>query len=245
MQVEIRHSPSYAVARCKLDGGEVLKVQAGAMVAHSAGMELSAGVDGGVLKGLKRKALGGESFFVSTWTAPASGGWVDVATYLIGDAFTLDVHEGQALLVSRGGWVASGKDVSIDAKWGGLKNLVGGEGGFIVRATGTGTIVFACYGALDVWELAPGEKLVLDTDYMVAYDESVNYTLRRAVEGRSIQSMKSGEGFVFEFTGPGKVYGQTRSPQSLINWLSNTLSLSSNSPTGGGVVGGLLSLTRD
>ena len=54
---------------------------------------------------------------------------------------------------------------------------------------------------------------------MVAYDESVNYKLRRAVEGRSIQSLKSGEGWVFEFTGPGRVYGQTRSPQSLIDWL--------------------------
>jgi uncharacterized protein (TIGR00266 family) len=245
MQVEIRHNPAYAVARCKLAGGEVLKVQPDAMVAHSPGMELSAAVDGGVFKGLKRKALGGESFFVSTWTAPAQGGWVDVATYLIGDAFSLEVSEGHGLLVSRGGWVASSAEVAIDAKWGGLKNLAGGEGGFIVRATGTGTMVFACFGALDVWDLAPGEKFVLDTAHMVAYDEGVEYIVRRAVEGRSIQSLKSGEGLVFEFTGPGKVYGQTRSPQSLVKWLENTLSLSGGSSTGGGVVGGLLSLTRD
>ena len=96
---------------------------------------------------------------------------------------------------------------------------MGGEGGFIVRATGHGTIVMACFGALDVWDLAAGETFVLDTNHMVAYDESVEYKLRRAVEGRSIQSMKSGEGWVFEFTGPGRVYGQTRSPQSLTKWL--------------------------
>jgi uncharacterized protein (TIGR00266 family) len=235
MQVAIRHNPSYAVARCELAGGETLKVQPDAMIAHSPGVVLTAAADGGVMKGLKRKVLGGESFFISTYTAPAGGGWVDVATHLLGDAFSLEITEGRGLLLSRGGWVASSTDISIDAKWGGVKNLMGGEGGFIVRATGTGTLVLACFGALDVWDLADGEKFVLDTNHMVAYDESVDYTLRRAVEGRSIQSLKSGEGWVFEFTGPGRVYGQTRSPQSLMNWLQNTLSFSGSSPTGGGI----------
>ena len=73
MEVTIRHSPSNAIVRCQLGGGEVLKVQPDAMVAHSAGMTLSAAADGGIMKGLKRKALGGESFFISTWTAPADG----------------------------------------------------------------------------------------------------------------------------------------------------------------------------
>ena len=81
----IRHSPSNAVARCELAGGEVIKVQPDAMVAHSPGVILTAGVDGGVMKGLKRKVLGGESFFITTYTAPAEGGWVDVATHLLGD----------------------------------------------------------------------------------------------------------------------------------------------------------------
>src|SRR5258705_82680 len=194
-------SPSNGVARWPRAGGEVLKVQPDAMIAHSAGMTLSAAADGGIMKGLKRKALGGESFFISTWTAPGDGGWVDVATYLLGDTFSLEVSEGHGLLISRGGWVASSTDISIDAKWGGLKNLMGGEGGFIVRATGTGTLVLACFGALDIWDLAPGEKFILDTNHMGAYDKSVNYTLRRAVEGRSIQSLNSGEGWLFEFTG--------------------------------------------
>jgi uncharacterized protein (AIM24 family) len=79
----------------------VLKVQPDAMIAHSAGMTLSAAADGGIMKGLKRKALGRESFFISTWTAPGDGGWVDVATYLLGDAFSLEVGEGHGLLISR------------------------------------------------------------------------------------------------------------------------------------------------
>ena len=37
------------------------------------------------MKGLKRSMLGGESLFMTTFTAPAAGGWVDVAAHLPGD----------------------------------------------------------------------------------------------------------------------------------------------------------------
>ena len=53
---------------------------------------------------------------------------------------------------------------------------------------------------------------MLDAGHMVAYDEGVTFNLRRAAQGKTIQSLKSGEGWVFEFTGPGEVMTQTRSP---------------------------------
>ena len=62
------------------------------------------------MKGLKRKVLGGESFFITTYTAPPEGGWVDCATHLLGDVFSLEVSEEHGLLISRGGWVASSTD---------------------------------------------------------------------------------------------------------------------------------------
>ena len=49
MEVTIRHSPSNAVARCALAGGEVLKVQPDAMIAHSPGVALTAAADGCVM----------------------------------------------------------------------------------------------------------------------------------------------------------------------------------------------------
>ena len=71
MEIETRHTPSFGVARSLLGGGEVIKVEAGAMMAHSPGVELEAKMEGGLLKGLKRSVLGGESLFVTTFTAPA------------------------------------------------------------------------------------------------------------------------------------------------------------------------------
>ena len=115
--------------------------------------------------------------------------------------------------------------VELDTKWGGFKNLFGGEGGFLIRASGSGEVVASCYGALDRIALAAGEKLTVDSGHMVAYDEGVTMTLRRAAAG-GLTSLKSGEGFVFDFTGPGEVMVQTRNPDELIGWLTTQLPFS-------------------
>lgn len=220
MQVTVRQGPAYGVARLELSGGESARVESGAMMAMSPGVTLQSKAEGGIMKSLKRAALGGESFFVSTYTASAQGGFVDVAARLPGDVSTHDVAPGKALFVQKGSWLANEQSVNIDAKWGGFKNMFGSEGGFIIRADGQGTVVFGCYGALEVSDLGEGEGLILDTGHMVAYEESVQMKLRQASGNGLVQTFKSGEGLVFEFTGPGKVWTQTRNPTEFLGWVA-------------------------
>jgi len=225
MEIAIRHNPSFAVARCALGPGEVVRAESGAMMATSDGVAIEASMQGGLMKSLKRGVLGGESFFITTYTAPQSGGWVDVAAYLPGDMTEVEVRD-RALFIQRGSYIASETGVEIDTKWGGFKSLFGGEGGFLLRASGHGTVVLSCYGALDRIRLAEGETVVVDSGHMVAFDEGVTFTLRRAAGGKSIQSLKSGEGFVFDFTGPGEVMVQSRNPDALVRWLTTVLPFS-------------------
>lgn len=218
MQVQTRQGPAYSVARLTLGPNETVRVESGAMMAMSAGVTLSSKAEGGIMKSLKRATLGGESFFISTYTAPPQGGFVDVAARLPGDASSYTVEPGRAFFIQKGSWLANEASITIDTKWGGFKNLFGGEGGFIVRAEGQGTVVFGCYGALEVWNLQAGHVLTVDTGHMVAYEDTVGMTMRKATGG-VVQSVKSGEGLVFEFTGPGRVWTQTRSPNELIGWI--------------------------
>jgi uncharacterized protein (TIGR00266 family) len=224
MEVEIRHNPSFAVARCKLAGSETVRAESGAMMATSAGVAVEAKMQGGMMKSLRRSMLGGESLFVTTYTAPADGGWVDVAANLPGDLHVRSVSQTRAMFLSRGSYLASEGGVEIDTKWGGFKNLFGGEGGFLIRATGEGEVVVACYGALERVSLATGESIVVDSGHMVAFDEGVSMVTRR-VSG-TMASLKSGEGLVFEFTGPGEVWTQTRNPSALVSWLTTVLPFS-------------------
>ncbi len=224
MDVTIRHAPSFAVARLTLGSGESANAESGAMMATSGGVEIESKMRGGLKGAFKRGILGGESLFVSTLTAPSQGGWVDVAARLPGDLLVLPVDG--AVNLSRGSYLAADEGVTIDAKWGGFKNLVGGEGGFLVRAEGRGQIVVAAYGAIDAVQIPAGETVIVDSGHMVAYEDGVQFELRKAASGGLIQSMKSGEGFVFAFQGPGTVWTQTRNPGQLISWLTTELPFS-------------------
>lgn len=239
MQVATRQGPAYGVARLTLAPNEPVRVEAGAMMAMSAGVTLEAKAEGGIMKSLKRAALGGESFFISTYTAPQQGGFVDVAARLPGDVTTYEFTPGRALFIQKGSWLANDVTVTVDTQWGGFKNMFGSEGGFIIRTEGQGTVVFACYGALEVWNLAAGQSLTVDTGHMVAYEDSVSMTMRKASGGGLIQSFKSGEGLVFDFSGPGRVWTQTRNPTELMSWIQSFVGTPNSGASIGGIGGGL------
>jgi uncharacterized protein (TIGR00266 family) len=237
VNVTLRHNPSFAVARVELAPNEQLKAESGAMMTTSAGVGVASSTQGGVMKGLKRSVLGGESLFVSTYTAPAAGGWVDVAHHLAGDIIQAGITPDQPMSVTRGSWLASSVDVQLDPKWGGFKNLFGGEGGFLIHAGGQGTILLACYGALDTVSLADGESITIDTGHVVAFGPSITSQIRK-VAGGVIQTLKSGEGFVFDFTGPGWVMTQSRNPSALAAWIRQIMP-GETGGAGGGVLGGI------
>ena len=242
MEIVTRQGPSFGVARLSLAGNESVRVESGAMMAMSAGMGIEAKAEGGILKSLKRAALGGESFFLTTYSAPSQGGWVDIAARLPGDLVSIPISASESWVISKGSWLASPAGVALDTKWGGFRNMFGSEGGFVVRASGDGPLVLGCYGALDKWTLAAGETITVDTGHMVAYQDSVQMALRK-ITGGLVQTFKSGEGLVFDFTGPGVVFTQTRNPTELLTWLSSAIGTSNSGaspvPGLGGVVGGL------
>jgi uncharacterized protein (TIGR00266 family) len=238
MRVDLRHNPSFAVGRVVLDPGEQVRVESGGMMATSPGVTLQANTQGGVLKGLKRSFLGGESLFVTTYTAPAEGGWVDIAHHLPGDITVTGVTLERPMSITRGCWLASAAGVELDTKWGGFRNLFGGEGGFLVRATGQGAVVLACYGAIDTFVLQPGESMTVDSGHVVAFDPSIVSGLRK-VAGGVVQTLKSGEGLVFDFTGPGWVMTQSRNPSALEAWIKAIMP-GETGGAGGSVLGGLL-----
>jgi uncharacterized protein (TIGR00266 family) len=237
MQVHVRHSPSFAVARALLAPGEQLSVEAGGMIAHSAGMTLTSDNGGGIMRGLKRTLAGG-SFYVSKFTAPAQGGWVDVAGVLPGDICILPIAPDRPFFISKGSWMANSSGATVDMQWGGMANMFGGEGGFGLRASGQGEAILSIYGAADYLDLQPGEQIVVDTGHVVAYDLGIQFSLRRATQGM-FQSMKSGEGFVFDFTGPGRLLLQTRNPDAFASWAGSVRPGNNPREGLGGMGGGL------
>jgi len=240
MDVLVRHQPGFAVARLSLNGGESVRAESGALMATVPSVNVEARAEGGIMKSLKRAALGGESFFITSYTAAAEGGWVDVAAALPGDINVVDVAPGTSWFVQKGSWLAGASTINIDTEWGGFKNLFGSEGGFILRAEGQGPMVLAAYGAIEAWDLEPGQTVTLDTGHMVAYTEGTRMEIRK-VTGGLVQTFKSGEGLVFDFTGPGRLLVQTRNPHEFMGLISAAVGTGNSSGGSGASVnlGGL------
>jgi uncharacterized protein (TIGR00266 family) len=208
----------------RLGAGESVKVEAGAMSSMSGGVEIQTASQGGLLGGLKRSVLGGESFFVNTFTA-TTGGEISVAPKLPGDLIHLPLAGG-AIFVQSGSWVASEPGVEVDTKWGGAKTFFSGEGLFVLRCSGAGDMLVSSYGAIVERQLQPGEVFTVDTGHIVAFEEGVTYAVRKAGSWKS--TILGAEGLVTDFTGPGRLLLQTRSPQDLIGWLTANLPFSRN-----------------
>jgi len=212
----IEHQPAFSLAVLSLQAEQSIMAEAGAMVSMSANVELQSQMKGGLLGALKR-AAGGESAFVSTFTARGGPGEVTLAPGAPGDIAAIELNN-QSFFVQSSSYLAGDASLTVDTKWGGAKSFFGGEGLFVLLVQGQGLLLVSSFGAIHRKVLQPGERYVVDTGHLVAWEGTTQYTLRKAAAG-FFRSMLSGEGIVAEFTGPGEILIQTRNLAALAGLL--------------------------
>ena len=213
---EILHQPAFSLAVVQLQAEQSIQAEAGAMVSMSANIELQSQMKGGLMGALKR-AVGGESAFVSTFTARGGPGEVTLAPGSPGDIAAIDLNN-QMFFVQSSSYLAGDTGLTVDTKWGGAKSFFGGEGLFVLQVHGAGLLLVSSFGAIHRKRLGPGERYVVDTGHLVAWEGSTQYTLRKAAAG-FFRSLVSGEGIVAEFAGPGELLIQTRNLAALAGLL--------------------------
>lgn len=213
---EVMHQPAFSLAVIQLQAEQSIQAEAGAMVSMSANMELQSQMKGGVFGAIKR-AAGGESAFVSTFTARGGPGEVTFAPGAPGDIAAIELSN-QSFFVQSSSYLAGDSSLTVDTKWGGAKSFFGGEGLFVMLVQGRGLLLVSSFGAIHRKTLRPGERYVVDTGHLVAWEGTTQYTLRKAASG-FFRSMMSGEGIVAEFTGPGELLIQTRNLAALAGLL--------------------------
>jgi len=212
---EIKHSPDYAIIDCSLNDGESVVAESGAMVSMSSIVKMKTEARGGIFASAKRKLLGGESIFQNTFTAEGGEGQVLLSPGSPGDILSFDLGEGRSLFIQSSAYVAATPDVTLDTKWGGVKGFFSGTGMFLLKVTGPGKVFVGSYGA--VYEKQCEGEYIVDTDHIVAFEESVEYSISKVGGIKSL--FLGGEGLVAKFSGSGKVYAQTRSPGQLAGFL--------------------------
>lgn len=215
MDYNVDYRPSFALLTIGLDTDERIRGEAGAMVSYSEGITVETAATGGMFGSLKRKALGGESFFQNTFTAERPGE-VTFAPPLPGDVVEHDLT-GETLMVQSGSYLAADPGISVDTKFGGARSFFGGEGLFLLKLDGRGMTFLSSYGAVHPVDLGAGETYTVDTGHIVAFEGSMSFNVRRV--GGLKSTLFSGEGLVCEFSGPGTLWLQSRSQDAFLSWL--------------------------
>jgi len=227
---EIEHQGAFALAVVRLQPEQAIHAEAGAMVSMSANVDLYSEMKGGVFGALKR-AVGGESAFVSTFTAKGGPGEVTFAPGAPGDVAGIEM-QGQTFMVQSSSYLAGDMSLVVDTKFGGAKSFFGGEGLFVLQVSGTGLLLVSSFGSIHRKVLRPGEQYVIDTGHLVAWEGHMQYNLRKAAKSGFLRSFLSGEGMVAEFNGPGEILIQTRNLAAFASLLKPFF------PTQGGGGGG-------
>ena len=216
MRTTIEFDPSYALLTVDLDPGESIKAEPEAMVAQQ-GVQMKTGSGGGGIFGGFRRMLGGESFFINTFTAEGSGGQVCLAPSTPGDIGSFSLQPGQNLFIQGNSFLACTDNVRTDSQFQGLRGMFSGESIFFLRAfleAGTGEVFYNSYGAIKQLPVEPGKELVVDTGHLVAFSDDVEYSIGKVGGLRSL--LAGGEGLVMKFRGHGHVWIQTRNLASLV-----------------------------
>jgi uncharacterized protein (TIGR00266 family) len=218
MKYELLYQPSFAVARILLEMGESIRAESGAMVSMSTSVKLESKASGGIGKMFGRM-LGGESAFLTTFTAEQGAGEVLLAPSTPGDIMPLTVTG--PVMVTSGSYLAG--DVSLETETvASMKSFFGGEGLFMMRISGQGLLLLSAFGAIHAIQLQAGQSYIVDTGHLVAFSDGMGYALKKAAKGL-LGSLTSGEGIVAELTGPGTIYIQTRTPSGFASWLSRLM----------------------
>lgn len=204
-----------------LDPGEMVIAEAGAMMYMTAGIKMetvfgdpssqSTGFWNKVVAAGKR-AVTGESLFMTTFTnLGTTREQVAFGAPYPGKILPLHLDElGGEIIAQKDAFLcgARGTKISIAFQKKIGVGLFGGEGFIMQRLQGDGIALVHAGGTMMHRQLAPGEKLRLDTGCLMALSPSVQYDIEFV--GGFKNTLFGGEGlFLATLTGPGLIWCQS------------------------------------
>jgi uncharacterized protein (TIGR00266 family) len=229
-----------------LKQGEELYAEAGAMLYMGPGIDLQARMQGGLMKGLMRKFLAGESMFMSVFRCDRAEANMALANPIAGKIFPIQLR-GNTILAERNAYLAAIGNVDLSVaftkRFG--AGLFGGEGFILQKISGDGLVFLHAGGNMLEFNLGPGETLRVDTGCIVSMAETVQYDIQFV--GGFRNALFGGEGlFYATLTGPGHVTLQTLPFSRLANRIAAAVGSRKEESKGlagiaGGVLGGIIS----
>jgi uncharacterized protein (TIGR00266 family) len=218
MDYEIKYKPSYSMLVVKLQPSEKIVAESGAMTYMDPGVEVHTRKrEASLLGTLGLTLFGRQSFWVNEYAAKDAPGEVAFVSAPVGDIERLEIRADQGYVIQKSAYIASTENVDLDVKWEGFTRGLFGQGLFMMKVSGNGTLFINTFGAIDKHVLQPGQSLVVDNFHLVAFSSTCSYKVTKF--GGLKETILGGEGLVTNITGPGEVYIQTKNLGEFVEWL--------------------------
>jgi uncharacterized protein (TIGR00266 family) len=214
MNIDVADTGAFSWALVTLSPDETFVSEAGALFRATSNIDIDvttrSGRSGGLMGGLKRM-VAGESFFFSTYSCTdRNDGEVGLAPTLQGDITLIDCDGRNQWVCAGGSYLASDSALEIDTQFQGLRGMFTGESLSFLSVSGRGPLLVNACGRIN--EIDIEGALTVDTGHVVAFEDTLEYSVTKA-GGSWVQSFLTGEGFVLNFTGRGRIYVQSHNPQ--------------------------------
>lgn len=208
MQYQIQ-GETLPVVVCRLEGGEKMITEGGAMSWMSPNMKMETSSNGGVGKALGR-AFAGEHFFQNIYTAVGGEGFIAFASSFPGSIRAFEIEPGKEMIFQKSAFLAAEAGVKLSVhfrkKLG--SGLFGGEGFIMQKVSGQGTMFAEFDGHIMEYELQQGQQIIVDTGHLAAMSATCQIDIQNVPGVKNM--LFGGEGlFNTVITGPGRVLLQT------------------------------------
>jgi uncharacterized protein (TIGR00266 family) len=230
-----------------LQSGESVRAEAGSMMYMTQSVQMSTqantgggqeGLLGALTSGLKR-AISGDSFFITVYKAEGGNGQVAFAAPYPGKILPINLDEtGGEIICQRHAYLCSDPRVDISVAF--TRKLgagfFGGEGFILQKLQGHGMAFIHSGGLILPVDLEPGQHLKVDTGCLVAMTKDVDYDIQMVPGIKT--ALFGGEGLFFAtLTGPGRVYLQSLPFNRMADRIISASSLGASSEETTGVAG--------
>jgi uncharacterized protein (AIM24 family) len=203
------------VVICELDAGEQIVTERGSMVWMSYNMKME--TKGTSLGKAFGRIFSGESIFQNVYTAQGGPGTIAFAPSFMGSIRAIQITPDRPVICQKAAFLAATTGVQLSThvqrKFG--AGLVGGEGFIMQKLSGNGLAFVELDGSAVEYELAPGQKLVVDTGNLAIADASIQIDVETV---KGVKNVLFGGESLFNtvVTGPGAVTVQTMPISNLV-----------------------------
>ena len=216
------------VVTIELEPGEVIYSESGGMSWMTGNVEMRTHSGGGLGRMVKR-AISGESLFITDFYVERGRGTVAFASEFPGKIIPFDLKPGESIIVQKDAFMCAEKSVDMDMHF--RKRLgtgfFGGEGFIMQRISGPGLAFIEVDGEVVEYDLQPDQQLKVDTGHLAAMEATVDFDVTMVKGFRNI--LLGGEGlFLASVRGPGKVWLQTMPVTKLANKIIRYIPTSSS-----------------